>query len=235
MRRRPWGRRPPSFGGVDALEDFPWSKWCAPRSVARFVVRLTEAWRSRGVLLYCKEGANRSGAAAVAVSTYMTGAPLAECVAHVEMLRKIVDLSGWTDRLQAMVDQFPSRDDCHAGSCLSSTSAHATHRPTRAPRAWRTLRVPRERDRGARGVGFSINRQKIKPGPLRATARSETLGRTRERTLRSSTGGCIPAAARLGGASGMPFAVVETAEPYDVTRPQPAPGWIPFHRSGPYK
>ena len=74
------GRPPPPLEGVTDLKAFPWNRWCCSDSarglkeIGEFVERVAHALRSSGVLLYCKEGAHRGGAAMVAVTRYLSAA-----------------------------------------------------------------------------------------------------------------------------------------------------------------
>ena len=95
------GQKPPPITGLQELEDFTWNFWCN-RNVA---VQL----RTQGVLLYCKQGANRSAAAAIAVIAYITAAPWEQCAEMDRRARAIVDISRMAPRFTTIVNSFPAR------------------------------------------------------------------------------------------------------------------------------
>ena len=72
-------QKPPPVEGLHELEDFTWNYWCNRNGfelINEFVRNVAVQLRTQGVLLYCKQGANRSAAAAIAVIAYMCRRPL---------------------------------------------------------------------------------------------------------------------------------------------------------------
>ena len=107
------GERPPPIAGVYDLKDFVWNYWCTGSGfpeINDFVRNVAFQLRTEGVLLYCKQGANRSAAAAIAVITYITGAPWKKCEEMARGARAIVDISDVALQFPAIVDYFPERD-----------------------------------------------------------------------------------------------------------------------------
>ena len=93
------------------MKDFVWNYWCTGSGfseISDFVRSVAVQLRTEGVLLYCKEGANRSAAAAIAVITYITGAPWKECAEMVCRARAIVEFSQVILQFSHIVDFFPN-------------------------------------------------------------------------------------------------------------------------------
>ena len=103
------GQKPPPIAGVYDLKDFVWNYWCTGSGfpeINDFVRYVAFQLRTEGVLLYCKQGANRSAAAAIAVITYITGSPWKECEEMARGARAIVDISDVALQFPAIVDFF---------------------------------------------------------------------------------------------------------------------------------
>ena len=60
--------------------------------------------------MYCKQGANRSAAAAIAVLAYITGAPWEQCEETARRARAIVDISRSAPKFASIVSSFPMRE-----------------------------------------------------------------------------------------------------------------------------
>ena len=107
------GERPPPLAGVHDLKDFVWNYWCTGSGfpeINDFVRYVAFQLRTEGVLLYCKQGANRSAAAAIAVITYITGAPWKKCEEMARGARAIVDIPDVSLQFPAIANYFPERD-----------------------------------------------------------------------------------------------------------------------------
>ena len=107
------GQKPPPLTGVHDLKDFVWNFWCTSdgfSQINQFVRNVAVQLRTHGVLLYCKQGANRSAAAAIAVITYITGAPWMQCEDMARRARAIVDISSVAPKFTTIVNSFPTRE-----------------------------------------------------------------------------------------------------------------------------
>ena len=106
------GQKPPPVAGVQDLEDFVWNRWCKGNvfsEINNFVSDVAFELRSQGVLVYCKKGANRSAAAAIAVIAYITGAPWEECERTARCARATVDISRSSRKFPTIVSHVPDR------------------------------------------------------------------------------------------------------------------------------
>ena len=107
------GQKPPQVTGVEDLDDFVWNHWCDHdgfEQIKTFVRNVAVKLRTRGVLVYCKQGANRSAAAAIAVIAYITGAKWEQCEETARCARAIVDISRAAPKFPTVVKNFPRRE-----------------------------------------------------------------------------------------------------------------------------
>ena len=95
-----------------SIRDSTWNYWCNRNGIEQineFVRNVAVQLRTQGVLLYCKQGANRSAAAAIAVIAYITGRPWQECEEMARRAGAIVDISRMAPRFTTIVNSFPAR------------------------------------------------------------------------------------------------------------------------------
>ena len=204
------GQKPPPIAGVHDLEDFVWNYWCTGdgfSEINQFVRIVAVQLRTEGVLLYCKQGANRSAAAAIAVITYITGASWTECADMARRARAIVDISRDALKFPTIVNSFPERELVDA-VCLTELRSRST---ADAPLIVRVRDLMESLPKRSRKTGIwifynqaeDLDWPTFEDGPFRDDWNTSSfLAESRYGRIFTSGG------ATGGRASGIPFAVV---------------------------
>ena len=184
------------------------------------VERFAEALRACGVRLSCKEVPHRSGGTAVAATRYMTDHPIEDCVARVQMLRKVAGVSQWPVRQPTTADTFAARDlgdACLQSHVIKRTRPAAPH--ARAATIEDMLGAAGKRPR-RQGFWVFCNQTEFQDWP------TWDDGPFREAWAEASVdAACFYGRAQSTRWGEVPFAIVETAEPYCVSTSQRPVGY----------
>ena len=87
-----------------------------------WLLQVVSSLRSKGVLVYCKFGAEFSAAAMVLLLGHLTGEPVTKCVLHVSRLRVIANAIQWREDLSVL--------DTAVQRCQGVAQRDRVHLPT---------------------------------------------------------------------------------------------------------
>ena len=209
------GERPPPIEGITDLPDCSWNRWCCLgrnngsglAGLKAFQQGVAGALCYTGVLVYCKDGAERSAAATVSVAHNLTASSVAECVAHIKSLRKIVDLYRWSSTLEEILEQLPKSDPANLCKLPVIEDCPGSQPPQEATVVAREPAVNPGKKPG--GVGYLLCYNQDKTGlawPTLGDGAYNSFGSVDSGNAKCYYGWAPAAGAPRGG---VPFAIVE--------------------------